>query len=1028
MAAISQVIPNLLGGVSQQPDPVKLPGQLRQAENVLLDPTFGCRKRPPTSFVATLSETIPIDAKWFPIFRDNNERYVVAIYKENSVTQIKVWEADTGVERTVTIDSSAVDYLNVATARNITELTINDYTLLANNEIEVSMSDNVPEPDNKDALVVVNQVAYNTTYGIDFLKDGQQLVQEKVYSATALSVSPGSFEVEDSGSCTFAGTNTFNESQGNKSGLGFVLTTSCTPTLETEIVQGINYPTAVSADIPQPQIYFTGLHGSADDYPVGQYLRSSVTTLNTNLTLSVECRVNKEKDTSLSGNRYDFTGVQIVSFDQQRDWQVNQGGTHTSSGAVATYLVTSTRAGQNTESNSYKSVYSSRVELRNGGIGWRVGDSVSVTMQGKTYTVTVTAERFGYSYASEASVSYTTPVDQNSGTLDVASITGGLTAAINALSNYSATPIGNTIHIKRTDTRDFNVQVRGGTTNNALYGIKGSVNDVSLLPSQCIPDVVLLVRNSAESDADDYYVKFQSSAGDIPGQGSWEETVKPGIPTDLNLSTMPMAMIRNSDGTFTVRALAPEFSEELFWAPREVGDEKSNPAPSFVGKNIKDMFFYMNRLGFLSQDSVILSQPGDYFNFFVGSAIAVSDADPIDMTASSTKPATLKAVLGTTKGLLLFAENSQFLLSTSEAAFGPSTVKMSELSNYSYTSNVKPLETGVSVLFSTEADTFSKVYEMAVDSIDNRPLVSENTRIVPEYIPPGLTLSASSPNNSLVLYGNDTDTLWTFKFFNTGNERSLAGWSKWIFPAPVYMASFDHDSGYFVCNNDGKSILLTLEMLDDPRTSPILAHGYKFAPRLDCSLLKSQTTVEATNDDFIKRIRLPNGSYIADKVANIILTLDGDSTLYRTATVLNDATGDYIEVDVDIADGEYIIGLEYVMKVELPSFYVINEKTPDRKNIPMVETVYIDLYYSGRYDVTLSRLGYQDRTVALEVVESDIYLANTAAIDEITSREVPVYCRGDYANLTITATAPLPASITSYRWEGHYNNRGIAII
>ena len=146
-----------------------------------------------------------------------------------------------------------------------------------------------------------------------------------------------------------------------------------------------------------------------------------------------------------------------------------------------------------------------------------------------------------------------------------------------------------------------------------------------------------------------------------------------------------------------------------------------------------------NRLGFLSSDSVILSQPGDYFNFFVGSAIAVSDADPIDMTASSTKPATLKAALGTPKGLLLFAENSQFFLSTSEAAFGPSTVKMSELSNYSYSSSVQPLETGVSILFSTEADTFSKVYEMAVDSIDNRPLMSENTRIVPEYIPPGLT-------------------------------------------------------------------------------------------------------------------------------------------------------------------------------------------------------------------------------------------------------------------------------------------------
>ena len=30
MAAVSQKISNLLGGVSQQPDPIKLPGQVRE--------------------------------------------------------------------------------------------------------------------------------------------------------------------------------------------------------------------------------------------------------------------------------------------------------------------------------------------------------------------------------------------------------------------------------------------------------------------------------------------------------------------------------------------------------------------------------------------------------------------------------------------------------------------------------------------------------------------------------------------------------------------------------------------------------------------------------------------------------------------------------------------------------------------------------------------------------------------------------------------------------------------------------------
>ena len=211
MAAISQIIPNLLGGVSQQPDPLKLPGQVREAKNTLLDPTFGCRKRPPTQFISRIGTDIPTDAKWFDIFRDSNERYVVAIYRESDVTRIRVWEADTGVERTVNIDASVGAYLDVSNPRSINPLTINDYTLLSNSERVVTMSASSVEESDAEALIVINQVAYNTTYTIDFLKDGEELTQEKVYRASKLSISPGSWEDEDEGSCSAAGSETFSE-------------------------------------------------------------------------------------------------------------------------------------------------------------------------------------------------------------------------------------------------------------------------------------------------------------------------------------------------------------------------------------------------------------------------------------------------------------------------------------------------------------------------------------------------------------------------------------------------------------------------------------------------------------------------------------------------------------------------------------------------------------------------------------------------------------------------------------------------
>ena len=45
MANVTQKVPNLLGGVSTLPDVQKRPGELREAENVYIDPTRGLSKR-----------------------------------------------------------------------------------------------------------------------------------------------------------------------------------------------------------------------------------------------------------------------------------------------------------------------------------------------------------------------------------------------------------------------------------------------------------------------------------------------------------------------------------------------------------------------------------------------------------------------------------------------------------------------------------------------------------------------------------------------------------------------------------------------------------------------------------------------------------------------------------------------------------------------------------------------------------------------------------------------------------------------
>lgn len=1018
MAAVSQKVPNLLGGVSQQPDPVKLAGQVRSADNVYLDPTFGCRKRPGTEFVAQLANDVPADARWFPIFRDNNERYVVAIYN-NPTLVLRVWDLNDGTERTVTIDGSAADYFSGATQDTIEQVTVADYTLITNTEAKVSMNTDTSADLAKEALVVVDQVAYNSTYSIDIAKDGDT-TPNKVYSATGLEVIPGSFEVEDGGSCSGVDAQLFTQSgAGGKSGLTFRLVNQCQAYLKGSNslsfkVEWVEGPYAIPNYPDMGVVYTERLEQYTDDSGLDAFQIMWKWT---------RFAVKVGNQFELGPWEWGLTADSVTAKNSKAAFEGSNPTGRKLTGNDGGKIKVKEVSGVAGSDARYVSRYRTDVQLQNGGVGWRVGDTTTVSMGGFSFTVRVTKERFVYAYNSAGSANYTTPASTDQGVLDVGAVVGGLVTGVNAIADFSAESTGNVIKIKNTAGRDFNLSVRGGVTNKAMTVIKGLARDIADLPTQCFDGYTVKVNNTDDSDADDYYVKFTTEAPGIPGAGSWEETVAPSIKTNINSSTMPHALIRQADGSFT---LGPLNDTNAFggWAGREVGDEVTNPEPSFVERSISNLFFFANRLGFLSEDAVIMSQPGDYFNFFTQSAIAISDADPIDITASSTIPAILKGVVGTPKGLILFAERSQFLLATSEIAFSTATVKLTEISNYFYRSRILPLNSGVSVSFISESATYSKVMEMAVDSVDNRPVVADITRVIPEYLPPDFILGEVLPNNNMLLYGEGTDEVYVFKFFNNGDERQLAGWTRWIYPAPVKLMAAEDDLIHSVMFDGEKYILCRSELIDDPDIAPLDVGFSSFSPRLDVSLPGTAFTIEPETTKTSK-VRIPDTAFIAGTEVTLIVTSGDHRGTFIQPEVEFDVTGAYIVSPNNLIEDEYVLGYTYTASVELPTIFLKTENKADRVNVPMVSFLHLELYYSGRYEATLSRLGYPDTYKSIEITPANIYDANAVPVAEIGTATIPVFAPGNIVKMKIEASDPYPSAITGYSWDGSYNNRGV---
>ena len=88
MANVTQTIPNLSQGISQQPDEYKIPGQVTDMVNALPDVTQGLIKRPAGKFVASLSDgtkNSSSNGKWFHYYRDENEQYIGQVHRDGTV-------------------------------------------------------------------------------------------------------------------------------------------------------------------------------------------------------------------------------------------------------------------------------------------------------------------------------------------------------------------------------------------------------------------------------------------------------------------------------------------------------------------------------------------------------------------------------------------------------------------------------------------------------------------------------------------------------------------------------------------------------------------------------------------------------------------------------------------------------------------------------------------------------------------------------------------------------------------------------
>ena len=310
---------------------------------------------------------------------------------------------------------------------------------------------------------------------------------------------------------------------------------------------------------------------------------------------------------------------------------------------------------------------------------------------------------------------------------------------------------GSVIRIKSIDG-PFKIRVEDGLANEALGVAYREVSSITDLPKSCFDGFTVKVIGDADIDQDDYYVRFSTKDKGEFGEGTWVETVgwsQDGTESDeltpiriqYDASTMPVTLVPVFTGNniTSFKLQTPEEdknSERPFedgWRSRQAGDDQTNPFPSFVGSTINDVFFFKNRLGFLTDSNVVFSEADEYFNFFRTTTQQLLDSAPIDVGLSHTKVAVLQHAVPFQEKLMLFSKQSQFVLRGADV-LSPKTVAIAPVTEYDISDTTQPIALGNYIYFTFKRNSFEGVYEYFVDNNTETFHSEEITQQIPKYI------------------------------------------------------------------------------------------------------------------------------------------------------------------------------------------------------------------------------------------------------------------------------------------------------
>ena len=636
-------------------------------------------------------------------------------------------------------------------------------------------------------------------------------------------------------------------------------------------------------------------------------------------------------------------------------------------------------------------------------------------------------------------------------TLSTTQVATDLVSGLNSgLTGFTIARNGSVIHIKKTDGSNFSIDGNDTQGNTHMTVVKDTVQRFTDLPTVSPNNYVVEVKGDETTDFDNYYVKFVTNNGGTFEEGQWEECVEPGIEFKFNYDTMPHVLVRQADGnfrfarvdgdTYTLSGVTYTLPK---WGERTVGDTDSAPNPSFIGSKINNVFFFRNRLGFLADDNVVLSRAAEFFNFFPETVLSVIDSEPIDVAASHTKVAILRSAVTVEQELILFSDQTQFVLTSSTDNLTPQSANVVVVTEFESDDDAQPVGAGSSIYYLSKRGSFANVREY----VYQRDLVikeSSNITVhVPKLIPSNIfKFAVSTSADVLVCLGTDNPNKLYINRWLYGQQyqKILNSWS-----------TFTLNENRSIKNVDfiGSDLFLVIEdsygansIQKIPFETQFTEANSTFEYHLDHKVTEATTGVSVIYNSstdtttfqvpysFLGNVNIV-GRFLASNETSTYVNEQGVTTTLKPGQLIPtfDAGATIVSAKGDYRNSKFIIGESYEMHYRFSQQRLTESQGGNSSGEIISGRLQLHHFYIKFEDTGFFKVEVtpENRDTSTHKFTGRFLGAASSTIGSVNletgSFKVPIMSRADRVNIDVKNDTFLPTKLASAEYEAMFHMR-----